>query len=120
MLTHKKTYFAIKVALIGLLIAGLVYSFHPAAGHFSIIINGEPVANPMVQLAAFPALLAILLFTGILTALTFFGVGLFMFLSVLVFMLLGVFIVAPYTWPVLIVIFIMIIVMSLRDGENIK
>jgi len=111
-------YFVIKVLLVGLIIAVLVYLSHPVAGQFSIIINGEPITNSIIQLAALPTLLAILLFTGILTALAFFGVGLFIFLSVLIFMLLGVFMMAPYTWPVLVIIFITIVVMSFGNNRN--
>ena len=71
------------------------------------MINGEPVADPIVRLAAIPTLLAVLFFTGILTVLAFFGVGLFIFLAALMFMMLGVFIVAPYSWPVLLIIILM-------------
>ena len=120
MVMNKKTSLAVKVLLIGSLVAALIYLFHPAAGQFSIIINGEPVTNPIIQLAAFPTLLAILLFTGILTALAFFGIGVFMFLSVLIFMLLGIFMIAPYAWPVLTVIFITIVVMSFGNNKSIK
>ena len=113
-------YLVIKVLLVGLIITALVYLFHPAAGQFSIFINGDPVTNPIIQLAVFPSLFVVLFFTGILAILAFFGVGLFVFLSVLMFVLLGIFIFAPYTWPVLAIIFTTIIVMSLGNNKSTK
>lgn len=107
----------IKVLLVGGLFATLIYLFHPAGGQFSVMINGEPVADPIVRLAAIPTLLAVLFFTGILTVLAFFGVGLFVFLAVLMFVLPGIFILAPYTWPVLVIVFITIVVMSLGNNK---
>jgi len=114
---NTNNYLVIKVLLVGVIIMALVYLFHPEAGQFSLIINGEPVTNPVIQLAALPSLFAVLFFTGILALLAFFGVGLFMFLAVLIFALLGIFIIAPYTWPVLLIVFITIVVMSLGDNK---
>lgn len=82
------------------------------------MINGEPVADPLVRFAAIPTILAVLLFTGILMVLVFLGVGLLMFLGALLFMMFGGFIVAPYSWPMLVIIVLMIALMSL--GENKK
>jgi len=115
---NTNTYLVIKVLLVGLIIAALAYFLHPATGQFSIFINGEPITSPIVQLAAFPSLLAVLLFTGILAILAFLGVGLFVFLGVLFFMIVGVFIFAPYTWPILAIIFIMIVVVSFGNNKS--
>jgi len=109
----------IKVLLIGSLLATLTYLFHPAGGQFSIMINGEPVADPIVHFAAIPTLLAVLFFTGILMVLAFLGAGLFIFLAALMFMMLGIFIVAPYSWPVLVIIILMIALMSFGDKKNV-
>ena len=114
------TYLTIKVLLVGLIIAVLVYLLHPDTGQFSLIINGEPVANPFIKLAALPSLLVVLFFTVIITLAAFFGVGLYIFLFLLLFVFLSVFILAPYTWPVLIIIFITIIVVSLGNNKNIN
>ena len=116
---NRNIHLIIKVLLVGGLIATLTYLFHPAVGPFSIIINGEPVSDPIVHLTAIPVLLAVLFFTGILTVLAFLGVGLFMFLAALMFMMLGVFIVAPYSWPVLVIIILMIALMSFGDNKNV-
>ncbi len=111
-------YFIAKILLLGLISAALVYLFHPSGGQFSIIINGEPVTNPIIQLAAFPSLLIVLFFTAILTIIAFMGAGLFIFLTILIFVLFGIFMFSPYTWPVLAVIFITIIIMSLGSNKN--
>ena len=83
------------------------------------MINGEPVADPIVHFAAIPTLLAVLFFTGILMVLAFLGAGLFIFLAALMFMMLGIFIVAPYSWPVLVIIILMIALMSFGDKKNV-
>jgi len=112
------TYLIIKVLLVGLIIAALIYLLHPDTGQFSLIINGEPVTNPFIKLAALPSLLVVLFFTVIITLAAFFGVGLYIFLFLLLFIFLSIFIMAPYAWPVLNVIFITIIVLSLGNNKN--
>lgn len=107
-----------KILVIGGIVAALVYLFHPGVGQFSLIINGEPVAEPLFRFAAIPALLAVMFFTGILMVLAFLGVGMFLFMAVLVFILFGIFFVAPYFWPVLAIIFLVIIVMSIDNKKN--
>ena len=108
----------LKIVVIGSLIAGLVYFSHPGVGRFSLIINGEPVADPLIRFAALPAVLIAMLFTGILMVLAFLGVGMFVFMAALIFIMLGIFIVAPYFWPILIIIFLVIALMSFGNNEN--
>ncbi|MDD5461190.1 MAG: hypothetical protein PHG00_06105 [Methylococcales bacterium] len=107
-----------KILAVGGLIAALVYFFHPGTGQFSLVINGQPVAEPLVRFAAIPALLIVMFFTAVLMLLAFFGVGLFIFLAALAFFGWGVFIVAPYFWPVLAIIFLIILLMSFGDNKN--
>ncbi len=116
---NKNINLIIKVLLIGGFFATPTYLFHPAGGQFSIVINGEPVTSPIVHFAAIPTFLVVLFFTAILTVLAFLGVGLFLFLAVLLFMISGIFIVAPYSWPVLVIILVMIVLMSVSDNKNV-
>jgi hypothetical protein len=118
MTEQQNSHLILKILVIGGLIAALVYLFHPGIGQFSLVINGQPVAEPLVRFAAIPALLIVTLFTAVLMLLAFFGVGLFIFLAALVFFGLGVFIVAPYFWPVLVIIFLIILFMSFGDNKN--
>jgi hypothetical protein len=63
-------------------------------------------------------LLLAMLFTGLLVLLAFLGVGMMLFLGALLFAVLGIFIIAPYLWPVLAIIFLVILLMSLgRDKQ---
>ena len=59
-----------------------------------------------------------MLFIGILMFLAFLGVGMFMFMAALVFIMLGVFMVAPYFWPVLVIIFLVIVLMSIGATKD--
>ncbi len=106
----------LKTLVIGASIACLVYFFHPGVGQFSIIINGEPVAEPLTRFAAIPAFLIVMLLTSVLMLLAFLGVGVFMFIAASVFGMLGIFIVAPYFWPVLALIFFIILFMSFDNN----
>lgn len=115
---HWNSDLVVKILLIGVLIAGLVYLFHPAEGPFLVMINGEPLTDSVVQLAGLPAMLVILFFTAVLSVLAFLGVGLFMFLGILMLLVLGVFIVAPYIWPLLLVILIIIFIMSFNEKRE--
>jgi hypothetical protein len=115
---NRNKHLVIKLLAIGLLIAGLSYYLHPGLGQFSLTINGQPVADPLARLAAIPTLLLAMLFTGLLVLLAFLGVGMMLFLGVLLFAVLGIFIIAPYLWPVLVIIFLVILLMSLgRDKQ---
>ncbi|MFZ2169341.1 MAG: hypothetical protein WAW61_06830 [Methylococcaceae bacterium] len=104
----------LKILVIGALIAALVYFFHPGVGQFSLIIDGQPVADPLIRFAAIPAFLIVMVFTAVLMLLAFLGVGMFLFIAALVFVMLGIFIVAPYFWPMLAIIFLLILLMSFR------
>jgi hypothetical protein len=115
----KNTHLIIKLLAIGLLIAGLSYYLHPELGQFSLTINGHPVAEPLARLTAIPTLLLTLLFTGLLVLLLFLGVGMMLFLGTLLFVALGIFIIAPYLWPVLAVIFLVVILMSLGGDKQV-
>ncbi|MDD5577684.1 MAG: hypothetical protein PHY16_00220 [Methylobacter sp.] len=106
-----------KVLIIGGIIAILSYLFHPGVGQLSVMINGEPVADPLVHFTAIPTLVAVIVITGILTLLLFFGVGLLIFFAALIFALLGIGFVAPYFWPVLLIIFLITALMGL-DNSN--
>ena len=101
----------IKVLIVGLVIAILSYLFHPDVGQFSIMINGEPVADPFVRFAAIPAFLVIMLITGVLMLLLFLGVGVFIFMAATFIALLGIAVVVPFFWPILLIIFLIIALM---------
>ena len=104
-----------KVLVVGLVIGILSYLFHPDVGQFSIMMNGEPVASPLVRFAALPTFLVIMLITGILMALLFLGMGLFLFMVATLVALLGIAIIVPFFWPILLIIFLIIALMSLRS-----
>ena len=107
-----------KILIIGVLIAALIYLFHPGVGQLSVIINGEPVPQPWAGLAAIPTMLLVLAISVMLGLLIFFGVGLFMFLGALFFAFFGVILIAPYFWPVLVIIFLVIALMSIGNGNR--
>jgi len=115
---QQKNHLILKILVLGGFIASLVYFFHPGVGQFSLIINGEPVADPLIRFAAFPTLLITLLFTSILLVFAFIGVGMFIFMLAFVFVTLGVFMVAPYFWPVLAIIFLIILFMSFDSNKD--
>lgn len=115
---QQNNHFILKILLIGGFIAALVYFFHPAVGQITLIINGEPVADPLIRFAAIPTLLIAMLFTGALMLLAFLGVGMVMFMTALGFVMLGIFMVAPYFWPVLVIVFFIILLMSLGNTKS--
>lgn len=51
----------IKVLVVGAIIAILSYLFHPGVGQLSVMLNGEPVAEPLVRFAAIPTFLLIMM-----------------------------------------------------------
>lgn len=112
---HQNFYLILKIIFIGGLIAALVYYFHPGVGTFNLIINGEPVADPLIRLAAFPTFLFTLFFAAILIFVAFLSIGLFTFFLVLVLLMLGVVLIAPYFWPVIAMIFVLILLMSVGN-----
>jgi|GEM_PF-212700 len=108
----------IKILLIGSLIAGLIYLFHPAVGQFNLIINGQPIAEPLARLAVIPTLLIVIFFTVLLMIIVFFGLGFMLFTGALLFAILGLFVVAPYAWPVLLLVFLLIALMSISKNKG--
>lgn len=117
-MSHSNSHLISKVSFIGLLIAVLVYLFHPGIGHLSLIINGEPVPEPWVSLAVIPTMLLVLMISVALCLLLFFGVGFFIFLGAVSFAFLGLMIVAPYFWPVLLIILLVVALMSTGNGDK--
>jgi len=112
------THLIIKILLVGGFATSLIYLFHPEAGQISLVINGEPVADPLIRFAVIPTILTALFFTSILMVLAFFGIGLLMFIGAFLFIMLVVFIVAPYFWPILVIIFLMIAIMSFSENKT--
>ena len=108
----------VEVLIVGAIIAVLSYLFHPGVGQLSVMLNGEPVAEPLVRFAAVPTFLLIMIITGVLMVLLFLGVGVFMFLSAMFIALIGIFIMAPYFWPVLVVVVLMIALMTVGIGSK--
>ncbi|WP_446811571.1 hypothetical protein ACH50O_08400 [Methylomonas sp. 2BW1-5-20] len=102
----------LKTLLLGSLLAGMVYFFHPDVGQFNLLINGQPVADPLYRLAAIPVLLSVAVLIGVLAALAIMGVGMLIFFTALGFALLGIFLVAPYSWPILLLFCLMMLAMS--------
>jgi hypothetical protein len=100
---RNKTALVLKIVLLGVLLALLAYVFHPAVGHLTLTINGEPVADPLARIAALPALLAVLLLTGVLAGLVVVGVGGLLLISLALLGAAGIAIAVPYFWPVLVV-----------------
>ena len=106
-----------KVLIVGLVIAILSYLFHPDVGQFSIMMNGEPVADPLVRFAAIPTFLVIMLFTGVLMVLLFFGVGVFIFMAALFIAFVGLAVAEPFFWPILLIIFLIIALTSMNHNH---
>jgi hypothetical protein len=106
-----------KVLIVGLVIATLSYLFHPDVGQFSIMMNGEPVADPLVRFAAIPTFLVIMLFTGVLMMLLFFGVGVFIFMAALLIAFAGLAVAVPFFWPILLIIFLIIVLTSISHNH---
>jgi hypothetical protein len=79
----------IKVVAVGDIIAILIYLFHPGVGHLNLMINGEPVAEPLIRFAAIQTFLAVMALTGLLTVLLFLGFGILIFFGCLFVALLA-------------------------------
>jgi hypothetical protein len=86
-------------------------------GQFSLMLNGSPVAEPLVRFAAIPTFLVIMLVTGILMVLLFFGVGVFIFLIALFMAVLGIGFLVPFFWPILLIIFLIIMLTSFNHND---
>lgn len=117
-MSHSKHYLAAKVIVIGLLIAILIYLFHPGVGQMSLFINGQPVAEPFAPFAAATTLFLVLGMSVFIALLMFFGAGLLIFFGALFFALLGVIVLAPYFWPVLLIILLVIGLMSIGNDRS--
>lgn len=107
-----------KVLIVGLVIAIFSYLFHPDVGQFSLMMNGQPIASPLIHLAAIPSFLMIMLITGVLIVLLFLGVGVFLFMVATFVALLGIVFVVPFFWPILLIIFLIIILMSFSPSSK--
>lgn len=106
-----------KILIVGAVIAALSYLFHPDVGQLSVTINGHPIAEPLVRIAAIPTFLVIMGLAVILTIMLFLGIGVFMFLGALIVAIAVCIVLAPYFWPVLLIIFLLIAVMSINNGK---
>jgi hypothetical protein len=104
-----------KVLIVGLVIAILSYLFHPDVGQFSLMMNGKPVADPLVRFAAIPTFLVVMLITGVLMVLLFLGVGVFLFMAATFIALMGIAIAVPFFWPILLIIFLIIALTSFKS-----
>jgi hypothetical protein len=115
---RSKTGLILKIVLLGLLLALLAYVFHPAGGHVSLTINGEPVTDPLARIAAVPAFLAILLLTGLLAGLVILGMGTFLLIGLVLLGAAGITLVMPYFWPVLVIVILAVSLASLGGREK--
>ena len=106
-----------KVLIVGLVISILSYLFHPDAGQFSIMMNCEPVADPLVRFAAIPTFLVIMLITVVLMVLLFLGVGVFIFIAAMFIVFVGLAVAVPFFWPILLIIFLIIVLMSFSHNH---
>lgn len=106
------------VLIVVAVIAILSYFFLPDVEQLSLMINGEPVTEPLARFIAGPTFLLIMIIIGALMVLLFLGVGLFMFLLVLLMAVMGIFILAPYFWPVLIIVLLMIALITVGSGNK--
>jgi hypothetical protein len=107
-----------KVLLVGVFIAILSYLFHPEVGHLSIMINDKPVGEPLTHFAAVPIFLAITGLAVILTILLFMGISVFLFFGTLFFAFMVCLVIAPYFWPVLTIIFLIIALMAFGHEKD--
>lgn len=117
LMEHKSKLIA-KVLIVGGVIAILSYLFHPGVGQLSVMINGEPVAESLVRFAAIPTFLVFMLITGLLMVLLFLGAGALMFLAAILFAFAVCVVIAPYFWPVLVIIFLIIALMAFSNDNK--
>ena len=113
---HNKKLMA-KVFIVGMVIAVLGYLFHPEVGQLSVMVNGEPVAEPFVRFAAIPTFLIIMGLALLLTLLLLMGFGVLMCFGALFFALTVCFVIAPYFWPVLVIVVLIIALMSYQHDN---
>ena len=115
---QRKNKLMTKVLMVGLVIAILSYLFHPDVGQFSIMMNGQPVAEPLVRFAAIPTFLVIMFITVVLMVLLFVGVGVFLFMAAIFLAFAGIAVVEPFFWPILLIIFLIIALTSFGRDEK--
>ncbi len=108
----------VKILLIGGLLVVLAYLFHPDSGWFRLLLNGEPVAEPLAPIAVVPTVLIMLFLTGCLMLLVFFGMGFFILIGALLFsaLLIGIF--APFFWPLLVIVFLAALFASIGSNKR--
>ena len=116
--SNRNTGLMIKTLMIGGLLAVFAYFLHPGIGNFSVILNGEPIAEPMALFTAIPTFFLLILLTFILMVLALVGMGFFLFLIVLMFGVAGFILVAPYFWPVMAIVFLTIILTSFGSTNS--
>lgn len=107
-----------KILTVGLVIAVLSYLFHPEAGQLSVMHNGQPIAGPLVHFAAIPTFLMIMGLAAFLTLMLFLGIGVFIFMGCLFVTLMACTLIAPYFWPVLVIIVLIIALMSFGHEDK--
>ncbi|PPD37139.1 MAG: hypothetical protein CTY18_02205 [Methylomonas sp.] len=106
------------VLFIALALAVLSYGFHPDTGLMQLKINGQPVDNPLIRLAALPSALIVMLLIGGLSVLLFMGMGLFIFFIALLFAMLGVFMIAPFFRPMPVSILLLVLLSASGSHKN--
>ena len=108
-----------KILGISVIVAGLAYLFHPDVGQLSLMYNGQPIADPLIRFAAIPTFLAIMGLAAILTVMLFLGIGVFMFVGAIAVALIVCLAIAPYFWPVLLIVVLISALMSFdHDDKN--
>ena len=115
---QRNSHLMTKVLIVGLVIAILSYLFHPDVGQFSIMMNGEPVADPLVRFAAIPTFIVIMLITGVLMMLLFLVVCVFIFMAAIFMAFVGIAVAEPFFWPILLIIFLIIALMSFSHNHK--
>lgn len=118
MKTHRNVATLIKIVLIGGLLVVLAYLFHPDSELFSVTINGQPVAEPLARVAAVPTILVVLLLTGVLILCAFIGAGVIVLVGMLFFAVLGIGFVAPFLWPLLIIVLVTVVLTSFANRHG--
>jgi len=109
--THIKN-LILKVLILGGIIAVLSYLFHPSVGQLSLTINGQPVSEPLIRYAALPTFFAVMAIVSLLSIILFLGLGLLLFILAVVFAFIACAFIAPYLWPLLAIIFLVIVLTS--------
>lgn len=96
---EKNNRLLLKIGLVGILTAILIYLFHPFSNLFSITYNGEHIEGPFTGLTAFALIGLTFIFTLILMLMIMLGSGIFLFLLLSVFGLIALCTAAPVLLP---------------------